>query len=330
MKTDAPNTGRRYRVFARVLLLAGLGLFLFSTFFYTSVFFAAGKGIAVHSGRLSLIVGTGPGGNPAGFTCMRTEPVVLFKPIFVTKGTLFVAAPLWVVGLPAGVLLGIDAWMIIRARRGRCFACGYSLAGLRAGSPCPECGLAPDLRYESPRHRARAVVANLLNRALTTLACVGVVVSLAWVGSGFFAPAISVSRRNTVGLSRGCIEVRWTYPVLVPVTSAPMPAPVLSFTSSMGWGSPPPMTPPPPPAPPPSITGPAPLKVECPPLHPIGWRFEHDFGHWRRASADTVMIPLWWFAVPLLACAIPAVRRRLAAPRRVRAMRPVSSSGETA
>lgn len=45
--------------------------------------------------------------------------------------------PLWTVG---GLLLWWARWSRIRAMRGLCLKCGYDLAGLDAGAPCPECG----------------------------------------------------------------------------------------------------------------------------------------------------------------------------------------------
>jgi hypothetical protein len=70
-----------------------------------------------------------------------------------------VIVPLWYPMVP---LLGVTylAWRLDarargRTRRGECVACGYSLAGLRLGAPCPECGRAGVLPQ-----RAMAPIAN--------------------------------------------------------------------------------------------------------------------------------------------------------------------------
>lgn len=54
-----------------------------------------------------------------------------------------VEAPLWMFAVAGGVVAAV-AWRRRRAwerlEEGRCVGCGYSLAGLRAGAVCPECG----------------------------------------------------------------------------------------------------------------------------------------------------------------------------------------------
>ncbi|MEK6703398.1 MAG: hypothetical protein AABZ53_14145 [Planctomycetota bacterium] len=42
--------------------------------------------------------------------------------------------------LAAGALLIWSARRAAHAARGFCFACGYDLKGLAAGTACPECG----------------------------------------------------------------------------------------------------------------------------------------------------------------------------------------------
>lgn len=61
--------------------------------------------------------------------------------VYLLKGWLFALWPLVLVMLGGGAWL---VWSGARARRradtARCAGCGYSLAGLAADSPCPECG----------------------------------------------------------------------------------------------------------------------------------------------------------------------------------------------
>ena len=54
--------------------------------------------------------------------------------------------PLWIplalAAIPTAVAWRLDVIARRRDRGGGCPACGYSLAGLSAGAPCPECGSA--------------------------------------------------------------------------------------------------------------------------------------------------------------------------------------------
>ena len=95
MNPDAWASRRRLRAFARGMLLAGFALFVFSIFFYSAVFFFPGNGLALHSGRLSIITSNDTtGGMPVGLSCDRTTPVMLFKPLFVFgPQSSFIAVP---------------------------------------------------------------------------------------------------------------------------------------------------------------------------------------------------------------------------------------------
>jgi hypothetical protein len=57
------------------------------------------------------------------------------------------SAPLWPIPLllwsSAAVLLRSGILARRRALSGACITCGYSLAGLEVGAPCPECGKGP-------------------------------------------------------------------------------------------------------------------------------------------------------------------------------------------
>jgi hypothetical protein len=57
--------------------------------------------------------------------------------------------PLW---MPLAAMLIPGVWLAHkhRHRRGFCSHCGYDLAGLEAGKPCPECGRVPGRRSEPP------------------------------------------------------------------------------------------------------------------------------------------------------------------------------------
>lgn len=120
------------------------------------------SGIVGHEGEhvsWSATFGTGavlvlrseiPSDVPAGWYTARLKPrgpddpsfgPYVWTPSVVRRPRLTRAVvPLWMIAAPAGVF---GVWACWRARRvaGRCM-CGYSLAGLRAGAACPECGAA--------------------------------------------------------------------------------------------------------------------------------------------------------------------------------------------
>ena len=55
------------------------------------------------------------------------------------------AVPVWVFIVPTAGATAAAWWLDARARRrpGLCPRCGYDLAGLSPGTPCPECGRVP-------------------------------------------------------------------------------------------------------------------------------------------------------------------------------------------
>lgn len=63
------------------------------------------------------------------------------------QGTLFIAIPYWLPTLMLASLAVSLFWLDHRRTRrfgiGRCPACNYTLAGLPATTPCPECGTNP-------------------------------------------------------------------------------------------------------------------------------------------------------------------------------------------
>lgn len=100
--------------------------------------------VAAGGGRLTVSWDPAPRFNPAvgSWSVERwTEPFVWWG---VWASTKAFAIPLW---NPLPFTLGAAFYLWRRDRRarlpGHCPACGYDLAGLSPGGPCPECGKAP-------------------------------------------------------------------------------------------------------------------------------------------------------------------------------------------
>ncbi len=56
------------------------------------------------------------------------------------------SVPLWIPLAIVAAIMGREWRRPRRTLRGKCPACGYSLRGLAAGAPCPECGAPATLR----------------------------------------------------------------------------------------------------------------------------------------------------------------------------------------
>ncbi len=302
MSTQTRPTGRRARLIARLLLIGGVAVFVYSMFSYTAWFWSRGNGVVLQCGRVGVFVSVGkdPGRMPAGLTANRTEPMVSFTPLVLTTAeTAFVAGPLWVLGVPAALLLVADAWLIVLARRGLCASCGYSLAGLPEGGPCPECGRVPRPYPRTVVGVARMAFADLGRRTFMTLGAAGAAAIVIGVASGMYGVTLNVSNTRSVALTQGRLEVyRGAGYVRMGAGQRPVPS---------------------------GKSGP----FSCVPLEPMGWRFGAIWPSVKAGSSEVLAIPLWWGA-PLALLWPGALRAAGWSVRSIRrAARPVSSVGVT-
>jgi hypothetical protein len=286
------------------LLIGGLVLFVFSIFFYTSIFYLPGNGIALHSGRLSIILSVSgdPGRMPVSFNCDRTSPTVLFSTLH-SRGTqsFFFAFPLWTIGIPAAILLLADAWLVLRAHHGNCFGCGYNLHGLPAGTCCPECGRsARDSRTPTRPELIRSMLSGLRTRALWTLTLSGLLVALLWAASPLYFIRYSHDGSHSIAIVHGQMWVQWYRPhaTLSPAEVAEETRlayePETPLSRKFGYR-------------PPQSRHFAP-GLTCVPTSQIRCNLGGTLLPIREGRLRTLILPLWALVLPLLACAIPVLR----------------------
>lgn len=312
---------RRLRALARLLLISGLALFLFSILFYTSAFLFPGNGVALHSGRLSIIISFSddPGRMPVSFNCDRTRPILVFSHLFsLGQQSAFIAIPLWIVGLPAAILLIADAWLVLRARHGNCFSCGYDLGGLPTGAPCPECGLCAEAsRTPTRRELLESTLRGLRRRILWTTVISALLLAAAWAASPFYLFRYSHSGSLSIVLVHGQIHVQWFLPItgLSPQDIADEQS--LAYTQSIE------------PLRPYGYNVPRSRRFDsglfCVPTDTIRLNFGGAIRPIHEGRLRTLILPLWCIVLPGLACAIPLLRRSRS-HRRVEPVRPVVPS----